>query len=454
MEIKPFRAFRFNKAVVGDVCRCIAPPYDVISPAQQDHLHKKSKYNIIRITKGKTTPSDNTRNNPYTRAAKYLNNWLKKGALKQDRTDAIYAYTQDFNLAGLRRAQSSRDERRATSNERRIQRLSFIALARLEEFTPAGPVRPHEHTLNSQIIDRLNLKRATAADFGLVSMLYEDRKKTTDKIIKSAAAQKPLIDCLDEQNVRHRLFAITDEDDINATVQTIRKNICIIADGHHRYTTGLLYSRETDNPAARFQMIAFTNICQDGLLVLATHRLVGSLGNFCVKKLIADLKKDFEVTRLPFDSPRTKLQAKQKMLALMKAGHKKDKNAFGIYAANSFYIAVLKNKRIMASAAPDYSPAWRALDVAVLHKLILEKLLRIGEKQLDSDGGIEYIKDMENAIDESTEKVDKGQKQIAFFVNPTKIRQIQMVADAGERMPQKSTYFHPKLYSGLTINKL
>jgi uncharacterized protein (DUF1015 family) len=142
------------------------------------------------------------------------------------------------------------------------------------------------------------------------------------------------------------------------------------------------------------------------------------------------------------------------MLALMKAGHKKDKNAFGIYAANSFYVAVLKNKRIMASAAPDYSPAWRTLDVAVLHKLILEKLLSIGEKQLDSEGGIEYIKDMENAIDESTEKVDKGQKQIAFFVNPTKIRQIQMVADAGERMPQKSTYFHPKLYSGLTINKL
>lgn len=437
MEIKPFRAFRFNRAVVGDVCRCIAPPYDVISPARQDHLHKKSKYNIIRITKGKTTASDNTRNNPYTRAAKYLNNWLKKGVLRQDKTDAIYAYTQDFDLAGAK-----------------FSRISFIALARLEEFTPAGPVRPHEHTLNSQIIDRLNLKRATAADFGLVSMLYEDRKKTADKIIKSAAAQKPLLDCLDEQNVRHRLFAITDEDGINATVQTIRKKICIIADGHHRYTTGLLYSRETGNPAARFQMIAFTNICQDGLLVLATHRLVGSLGNFCVKKLIADLKRDFEVTHLPFDSPRTKLRAKQKMLALMKAGHKKDKNAFGIYAANSFYVAVLKNKRIMASAAPDYSPAWRTLDVAVLHKLILEKLLRIGEKQLDSEGGIEYIKDMENAIDESTEKVDKGQKQIAFFVNPTKIRQIQMVADAGERMPQKSTYFHPKLYSGLTINKL
>jgi uncharacterized protein (DUF1015 family) len=438
MEIKPFKAFRFNEAIVGDVCKCIAPPYDVIDPAQRNQLYKKSKYNIIRITKGKPAPSDNSNSNQYTRAAQYLNTWLKEGALKQDSTESIYAYIQDFELAGVK-----------------FRRLSFIALAKLEEFGPPGPVRPHERTLDSQMLDRLNLKRATAADLGLVFMLYEDKKKIADKIIENAAAQKPLVDCLDDRNVRHRLFAVTAGNDINAITKTMRDKTCIIADGHHRYATGLIYSKENSNPAARYQMLAFTNTHQEGLLILAAHRLVGNLGNFCLKKLIADLEKDFEITHFRFDCPDTKIQAKQKMLARMKAEHKKDKNAFGIYAANTFYVAVLKDKRAMDSVAPNTSAAWKSLDVAVLHKLVLEKLLGIGEEDLASDNGqIEYIKDTKDAIDESIERVDKGQKQIAFFMNPPRIHQIQMVADAGERLPQKSTYFYPKMYSGLTINKL
>jgi uncharacterized protein (DUF1015 family) len=438
MEIKPFKAFRFNEAIVGDVCRCVAPPYDVIDSTQRNQLYKKSKYNIIRITKGKPAPSDNSNSNQYTRAAQYLNTWLKEGALKQDSTESIYAYIQDFELVGVK-----------------FRRLNFIALARLEEFGPPGPVRPHERTLDSQMLDRLNLKRATAADLGLVFMLYEDKKKIADKIIENAAAQKPLVDCLDDRNVRHRLFAVTAGNDINAITKTMRDKTCIIADGHHRYTTGLIYSKENNNPAARYQMLAFANTFQDGLLVLAAHRLVGNLGNFCLKKLIADLEKDFEITHFRFDCPDTKIQAKQKMLARMKAEHKKDKNAFGIYAANTFYVAVLKDKRAMDSVAPNTSAAWKSLDVAVLHKLVLEKLFRIGEKELASDNGrVEYIKDTKDAIGESIERVDKGQKQIAFFMNPPKIHQIQMVADAGERLPQKSTYFYPKMYSGLTINKL
>jgi len=438
MEIKPFKAFRFNEAIVSNVCRCIAPPYDVIDSTQQNQLYKKSRYNIIRITKGKPAPSDNSRNNQYTRAAQYLNRWLEEGALKQDSTDTIYAYVQDFQFAGAQ-----------------FQRASFIALAKLEELGPPGSVRPHEQTLNTQMLDRLNLKRATSADFGLVFMLYEDPKKIADKIIESASAPKPLIDCLDDQNVRHRLFAVTAGNDINAITKMMSDKTCIIADGHHRYATGLIYSKENSNPAARYQMLAFANTFQDGLLVLAAHRLVGNLGNFCLKRLLTDLEKDFEITHFRFDSPDTKIQAKQKMLAQMEAEHKKDKNAFGIYAANTFYVAVLKDKHAMDSVAPNTGAAWKSLDVAVLHKLVLEKLFRIGEKELASDNGrVEYIKDTKDAIDESIERVDKGQKQIAFFMNPPKIHQIQMVADAGERLPQKSTYFYPKMYSGLTINKL
>jgi uncharacterized protein (DUF1015 family) len=437
MEVKPFKAFRFNAEAVGDAGNCIAPPYDVISPSQQQSLYEKSEYNIVRIIKGETSSYDNADNNPYTRAAGYLNDWIKKGVLKQDPAETIYAYIQDFQIAGVQ-----------------YRRPSFIALAKLEAFGPM--VKPHEQTLNAPKADRLNLKRATASDFGMPLMLYEDKQKIADKIIEKASAQKPLMDFLDEQDVRHRLFAITAKKDINAIAKMMLDKPCIIADGHHRYETALAYSRESANPAAAYRMLAFTNTESEGLVVLATHRLVGNLEDFDAVKLIASLKENFEVTEYKFSSrPRDKAAAKQKMLAQMKSELNSDKTAFGIYAGNNiFYMIVLKNEQAMNSLVPNMSSHWRSLDVSVLHKLILEKLLSIGEKQLADGSRLEYIKDTDNAIDESIAKVDAGQKQAAFFMNPVKMEQLKMVTDAGEKMPQKSTYFYPKIYSGLTINKL
>ncbi len=438
MEIKPFKAFRFDAAVVGDSGSCICPPYDVISVSQQQRLYEKSQYNIVRIIKGKKTASDDADNNQYTRAADYLNTWIEKGTLKQDPIETIYAYVQDFQLAGTG-----------------FQRLSFIALAKLEEFGPPRQVRPHEQTLDEPKIDRLNLKRATSADLGLVFMLYDDQNKIADTIIEKAVSQKPLINFLDEQDVRHRLFTITAKEDIDAIAKTMLDKSCIIADGHHRYETALTYSKETANPVAGYQMIAFANTHHEGLVILATHRLVGNLKNFSIERLIADLKENFEITQHSFESDAIKVEAKQKMLAQMKAEHNKLKSAFGIYGGNkAFYVAVLKNKQAIDSVSPNTSNAWKLLDVSVLHKLILEKLLGIGEKQLASGAQLEYIKDTDNAIDESIAKVDKGQKQVAFFLNPVKMEQLKMVTDAGEKMPQKSTYFYPKMYSGLVINRL
>lgn len=437
MQVKPFKAFRFDAAVVGDAGSCIAPPYDVISPAQQQSLYKKSEYNIVRITKGKTTSSDTADNNPYTRAADYLNAWIKRGVLKQDSTEAIYAYVQDFKLASAQ-----------------FRRYSFIALAKLEKFGPM--VRPHEQTLNEPKTDRLNLKRATASDFGMPLMLYEDKQKIADNIIEKAADQKPLIDFLDEQDVRHRIFAITAKKDIDAITKMMLAKPCIIADGHHRYETAMVYSKETSDPAAAYRMLAFTNTENEGLVVLATHRILGNLRDFDAVKLIAALKEDFEIAEYKFTPrPGDKAAAKQKMLAQMKTEYNNDETAFGIYAGNNtFYTIALKNKQAMNSVAPNMSDHWRVLDVAVLHKLIFEKLLGIGEKQLADGACLEYIKDTDKAIDESIAKVDSGQKQAAFFTNPVKMQQIKMVTAAGEKMPQKSTYFYPKIYSGLTINKL
>jgi uncharacterized protein (DUF1015 family) len=293
------------------------------------------------------------------------------------------------------------------------------------------------------------------AKFGLVFMLYEDRQKIADEIVERTATQQPLVDYIDEQDVRHRLFAITTKDSIEAIARMMADKDCIIADGHHRYETALNYYKETNNPAAGYQMAAFGNTRNEGLTILATHRLVGNLDNFRLDKLIVTLKDNFEITKFSFDSPQARIEAREKMAAKMANVFDEDKNAFGIYGGNNaFYVAVLKDKQAMDSVASGMSSAWKSLNVSVLHKLVLEKLLGIGDKELARGDNVEYIKDAGSAVDESITKVDAGRKQVAFLVNPPKMEQLKMVTDAGEKMPQKSTFFYPKVYTGLTINKL
>ena len=253
MEVKPFRAFRFDPAVVGDVGDCIAPPYDVIGAEQQEQLYEKNEPNIVRITRAKSFACYSDADNQYTRARGYLNEWIASGALKQDSAEAIYGYVQDYDLGGTH-----------------LQRLTFIALAKLEDFGKI--VKPHEETLEKPMQDRLNLTRATSAQFGLVFMLYNDERGIADEIIECAAVGEALIDFADEQEVRHRLFAIIARKDVEAIGRMMGDKSVIIADGHHRYTTGLMYSRENSNPAAKYQMLAFTNMAHEGLIVLATHR--------------------------------------------------------------------------------------------------------------------------------------------------------------------------------------
>lgn len=436
MQIEPFKAFRFDSDVAGDAGDCIAPPYDVISDAQQEQLYQKNPYNLVRIIKGKTNASDNSEDNQYKRAATYLADWIDEGVLKQDSTEAIYAYEQEFKLNGMR-----------------YRRCSFVALGKLEEF--GDIVKPHEEVFKKTMIDRFNLKQATLADFGLVFMLYEDPRKVAETIIEQAAGDKPLIDFIDEQDVRHRLFAITISQDIEKIVDMMNDKSCIIADGHHRYTTGLRYSHESKNLAAKYQMLAFANVLQDGLIVLATHRIVYNINSFDMDQLLSDLEERFDVVEFGFDSTKTKTQARQEMLDRMRAEHDNDKKAFGIYSSDdAFYVAILKDSRAMDTVVPDKSLGWRTLDVSILHKLILEELLRLDEEKQTQGQNIQYVKDTPTAIDDSIDRIDTGQAQVAFFMNPVKIQQLKMVTDVGERMPQKSTYFYPKVYSGLTINKL
>jgi uncharacterized protein (DUF1015 family) len=437
MEVKPFRAYRFNADVVGDVGDCIAPPYDVISPQQQDELYNKSEYNIVRITKGKTSPSDNGEHNQYTRAADYLKRWIENGALRQDQVETLYGYIQDFEIGG-----------------EKFRRFSFIALARLEEL--GKTVRPHERVFERPMIDRLNLNRATRARFGLVFMLYEDQQKIADKIVQKATENKPLVDFIDDHQVRQRLFAITSKEDINKIVSMMRDKICVIADGHHRYITGLTESKKNGSPEAQYLMISFTNALQKGLVILATHRIVGGLKSFDAAKFIAELEKKFEISRFIFNKEgKSAEDAKQKMLKKMKAELKRGKNALGIYCGNStFYVAAMRDTSVMDASAPKMSKAWRDLDVAVLQKLVLEEILGIDENKMDEGNHIEYVKDSPTAVNESVMLVNSGRSQVAFFISPVNMEQITSVTDADEIMPQKSTYFFPKMYTGLTIQKL
>jgi uncharacterized protein (DUF1015 family) len=306
--------------------------------------------------------------------------------------------------------------------------------------------------LSAPLADRLNLKKAIQAEAGLVFMLYDDQQQVAENIfkLKTQNSKLKIVDFVDEQDVRHRLYAITDSSETNQIVQMIREKSCIIADGHHRYTTGLNYFKQSNNPAAGYQMMAFSNICQNGLIVLATHRLIGNLPEFNFENFLVELEKKFKITKLPFDNPEQKNQTKKKMLVLMHSQFENNKNAFGIYGANgAFYVAILKT-----SKKQKIQSTLEKLDVSVLHKQILEPLLSIDEKAAAKGGNIQYIKGIHDAVDESIAEVDSDRRQVAFFLNPVKIEQLTMVTDAGQRMPQKSTFFYPKLFSGLTIQKI
>lgn len=431
MDIKGFKAYRFNSEVVGDSGKCIAPPYDVINPIQQNKLYKQNAYNIVRVILGKKEETDNDKNNQYTRAGKYLNDWMSNKAVKQDDKETIYAYVQEFEIGG-----------------KKTKRSGFIALSKLAQF--GSGVQPHEKTLDGPKADRLKLTQATAAQFELVFMLYDDEKLTADKIIAKAEKKKPLIEFTDDDGVSHKIFAIDEPQEIAKIVEMMSQKEGLIADGHHRYETALNYYNLSKNPNAQWLMIAFVNMHNEGLVVLPTHRLVGNLKNYNTDELIKKLQAHFKVTQFEFKEAKKKAQ--ELMQKRMTKAFEQGKNAFGIYDGKSFYYIILNNKE--AVKALKMSDASKSLDVVVLHKLILEGVLGIGDEALAGESNIEYIKDIGEALDEAIAKVDSGEKQVLFFMNPTKVEQVRAVAAENEKMPQKSTFFYPKIFSGLTINKL
>ncbi|MHC4962462.1 MAG: DUF1015 family protein [Planctomycetota bacterium] len=298
MDIKAFKAYRFNKEAVGNPGGCIAPPYDVIDSSMQDELYSRSTYNIVRAIKGKPDAGDSGSNNVYTRAAEYLENAIEAGALIQESNEAIYAYVQDFEIAG-----------------QAFQRSGIIACGKLKAFGEG--VQPHEKTLEGPKADRLNLTRATACQLGQIFMLYDDPQNVDRQIISKALLKDAVIDTIDEHDVRHRLFVVDGQDSIDAFVTMMADKQAVIADGHHRYETALNYWAETQNQQAAYQMLTFVNMRNEGLVIQPTHRLLVDMESFDLPALLKELKDEFEITEFGFTSETERKQARKQMFEMM-----------------------------------------------------------------------------------------------------------------------------------------
>ena len=447
VEINPFKGYRYNQNMVDDFEKVVSPPYDVIKPELQDILYEKSDYGIVRIIKGKEFEGDDEINNKYIRADDYLKKFIDEGYLTQDEKECIYVYSQIFSIDGF-------------ENER----TGFIALLNLEEFctgesgnqVECDGVHQHEETLPKDIQDRLSLLRATEANFGQIFSIYSDPNKIIDSLLEKAKISSPLINVKDEEGVIHKLWKINDmESNIKIKNEMKNKKI-VIADGHHRYKTALQYSYENNN--AKNRMMTFVNMQNKGLVILPTHRLIKNIDDFNINKLIENLKKFFIIESLFFNQE-NELGKRNEMFELMKDGFDKGLNSFGIYCnTNKYFVITLKNKNLMDNI-DNHSESWKKLDVSVLHKLVLDEILGIDKEKLAKgsiSGGsyVEYIKGIGNAVQDSIDKINNEGYQVVFFMNPTRIEEVNEVAGNHETMPQKSTFFYPKVYTGFVINKL
>ncbi|MGA1848679.1 MAG: DUF1015 domain-containing protein [Thermoplasmatota archaeon] len=441
VRVVPFKAYRYDREKAGDLAKVVAPPYDVIKGKKVDQVQGLSPYNVAWITKNKPAEGDTDTSNQYTRARDHLERWIEEGVLKQDDQECFYVYGQNFQIGG-----------------QDLFRFGFIGLIELEEFAREAPskgmfagVLQHEETLPKDIQDRFNLSRNTKAYYGQIFVIYPDPEGTVDAILNRNMEKEPLMDVVDMDGVRHRLWKVDGGEDKEGITGAMADKFVIIADGHHRYKTALAMREEyPDLPTARFRMLTFVNMGNPGLVILPTHRLVQNLEDFDGARLLSGLKKNFEVKEFA---------GKEEMFKEMDGLFNAGKHGFGLYMNDGKYYSMeLKDISPMEVLRPEASPELRKLDVAILHSMILDRILGIDKEKLlhgtmTGGGYVVYIKGIGDAVDESIKQVEEG-AQAVFFMNPTRIEEVEAVSKNFECMPQKSTFFHPKVWTGFTINKL
>ncbi len=431
-DIRAFRAYRYDLGRVGALGDVVAPPYDVIDPPLQQALYDRSPYNVIRLILNKEEPTDNDSNNRYTRAARFLRDWQADDVLVQDSARSLYVYHQDFTAEG-----------------RTYTRKGFLARVRLEPFG-SGRIYPHEETMAGPKADRLRLFQATGMNLSPVFGLYPDPQGEVTACLDAAVRRAPPLEATDHLGVVSRLWPVADQH-VASTVQGLMgPKPVFIADGHHRYETALRYLEERrqagevrdDEAPANFILMMLVSMSDPGLVILPTHRLVAGLPAVPAEQVAQVLAPHFEVERVGSGE-----QGARAAWEWIEADGGQDLLGFGTAADGVWQTARLRDREIMGRLAAEHSPAWRGLAVSVLHVLVLDHLFA---QALGARGQCRYV----HLLREVTEATAAKECQVAALVPPATMGHVEQIAGTLEKMPPKSTYFYPKLLSGLVFNPL
>jgi len=419
-QILPFCGVRYDSRVAGEVGKLIAPPYDVIDAHLREVLLHDSEYNIAWVIRADRDESEA----PYCAAARRWEVWRRAGVVRPDPEPSLYVYEQHFHM-----------------RERKFSRTALTALVELKRF--GDGILPHEKTHSGPRADRLELLRATRTQFGQVFALYQDPEDLIDAALDEAKREPPLVRTATRDNVLHRLWSITDTERISRLQRLLADKELLIADGHHRYETALAYRDEN-------QMMALVNAANAGLVVLPTHRLVRGLPDFDPERFLGRLRRDFHVRSYPGDSS----AVRSAVLKAMRARQNEGRHAFCLYLGNGrHHLLVLRDESGMDDVA-DRSDVWRRLDVAILHHLVLGKAMGIAPEAIEGQEHIEYVQDFPHAVRQAADSVRGRGAQALFLLNPTRVEDILAVAHRRELMPQKSTFFYPKVHTGIVMNCL
>ena len=422
-QIRPFKALRFTDKA-GAVKEICCPPYDIVSDQQRLGYLAANEHNIIRLE----LPRES--GDPYAQAARTLIDFEEKGVLALDEKPALYLYRESFEVDG-----------------QEYFFTGIIAQVHLEEFSK-GIVLPHEETLSKAKEDRFNLMNATMCNFSQIYSLFPDENGEVASYLTRLTEGEPDIRFTDDDGVTHTLWVVQDEAECKAICDCFDERKLYIADGHHRYETALRFrdylrdeGRAQVGDASDYCMMALVAMNDPGLVVFPTHRVVRDLDGFEPETVAAACKDAFEVAELDSDCDAS---------ALLKERYNAGDKSFVMYAKGRRWLMTLRDFSALNELCPDCSDALKGLDVTVLHTLVLERVLGIDKANMAAQINLTYTRDAAQAV----ELVDNGEANACFLMNPTKVEEIRAVASAGEKMPQKSTYFYPKLITGLVMNKL
>ncbi len=437
-KIIPFRGIVYNPKKVGNLSTVATPPYDVITPQEQIAFYASNPYNIIRLTLGLTFETDVPGNNRHTRSAIFLKEWLKEEILIQDPLPAFYLTSMDF-----------------PANGRSIRRWGLIALVALETFEK-GVVLPHEKTFSRVKAERLELMKSCHINESQIFSLYSDPEHVVVEILKNACnSAQPDMKFTDSFGHFHQLWRVTDQVVHERIADFMEEKALFIADGHHRYETALNYMNwmadrtpgfSKEHPA-NFTMMYLCSMEDPGLIVLPAHRMLKSVSN---EGFLNEAGKYFDITSIPFEPGKPAEEVAEKWSQIMNA--ETPRTRIGIMISNDpkAYLLVLKPGVMKQKFSHEMSEAMLELDVTVLTRLILTEILGLDHQQLDNEAVISYSSNIITV----TESLRAEESQIAFILNATRIDQVKRIAESGEIMPRKSTYFYPKVITGQVLNSL